>query len=303
MSHFALIIAGTHINSECNKAHNQVYTGLTCIPKCKPCFPAFVKPIQLKGKCNTFIFRWWNIGKTVPAKMVIVDSSRNLISTLPLENNTPYYFAFPHKDKYYILKLIEGSFVFADENPDHNSVYLEVVGDDILKTNDVRTREFLRVGDNFLVDQLACNLNCKKIYLSVYEKKCHTPNPNINEYLVKPKCWPGCSGKKCNETDGCGRICGCPNGKICNTLTGECVNPPPMPICKSNSFCGDGNGRCEGSCPPGSFCKRDINGKARCVSEGLNPLIIGLIIVIIILILFALVFGILSINDLIWSKC
>jgi len=302
MGRFALILSGSYANSAIDKSHNQMYTGLTYDCKRNSKIPAFMKPIQLRSKNNLFSFQWGNLGKTKPAKIELIDSSRNP-AKLPLEHNTPYYLALYLKDKYYPLKLSEGSLVFIDESPNNNTVRLEVPADEDLKTNDVRTEAFLYVGDDLLVDHLHCNGTCKKLYLSVYEECSYTPNPNIKRYIVKPTCKPNCTGKKCTDDDGCGNVCGCPEGKICDPATGECVNPPLMPLCEANVPCGSRNGRCEGRCPPGSFCKRDVNGFARCVREDDNPAILGLIILIFIIIVLSIILGGLSINGSLRKKC
>jgi hypothetical protein len=99
-----------------------------------------------------------------------------------------------------------------------------------------------------------------------------------------------CSAKKCGEDNGCGgicedcTICKCPNNKVCNNDTGECivqnVDPESSCIpncwhkncgesdgckgicsdCINNCFCGPTNvcsyGKCN-SCRPNSICKLD----------------------------------------------
>ena len=87
------------------------------------------------------------------------------------------------------MKLLENSFVFGDEYPDENSIQLKVPAGENLKTNDVQTRTFLRVDGDLLIDHLVHNVDCRKIYLSIYEDKSCTPDPNIKINIVsRMKC-------------------------------------------------------------------------------------------------------------------
>lgn len=149
------------------------------------------------------------------------------------------------------------------------------------------------ISGGYPLKRKSCSRSCPKICPSRSCPKPITgpflvPDPNANILLIGPHCVPNCQGKKCSSDNGCGKPCGCPDGKVCNPKTGECDNPPPNPLCTADSPCGSANGLCAGHCPSGSTCARDANGRARCVPIPTNTYIWWLIAFIVIIFLIGL---------------
>jgi agmatine/peptidylarginine deiminase len=66
-------------------------------------------------------------------------------------------------------------------------------------------------------------------------------------------CDPNCEGKACDQDDGCGMPCGCPQGQVCENS--QCVTCEPQ--CEGK-VCGDnGCGGTCGECQDGQFCSTD----------------------------------------------
>src|SRR3989344_6463842 len=67
------------------------------------------------------------------------------------------------------------------------------------------------------------------------------------------KCIPKCVGKTCNQDDGCGNKCPCPNGQKCNE-NGQCIDESCVPKCDGKTCGPDGCGGVCGKCGNGEFC-------------------------------------------------
>jgi hypothetical protein len=95
-----------------------------------------------------------------------------------------------------------------------------------------------------------------------------------NVSAVFRRCQPVCDGRTCGG-DGCGGICACPTGKVCNA-TGQCISSC-VPNCLGKGCGSDGCGGTCGSCAAGfscnaagqcqSTCRRNCTGKS-CGSDG-----------------------------------
>jgi len=81
--------------------------------------------------------------------------------------------------------------------------------------------------------------------------------------ILSKDCQSNCAGKKCNEDNGCGLPCGCPNGECLSD--GSCQSDRDSGvICPENTNCGAFNGHCYGNCPVGYQCIRDEKGQHGC---------------------------------------
>lgn len=102
-------------------------------------------------------------------------------------------------------------------------------------------------------------------------------------------CVRDCANKKCNESDGCGSVCGCGVGNTC-LPDGSCQVQQPnsqASLCSNTGTC---TGRCFGTCSTGSICSQD-NGVFSCKIGGAINTYIWIIVAVLIflgIILFAL---------------
>jgi len=109
-------------------------------------------------------------------------------------------------------------------------------------------------------------------------------------------CIPNCAGKTCNQDNGCGLPCGCPNGRVC-LENGTCglVNTGDL-VCPDNVPCGSSNGQCFGNCPFGYQCVQTWRGKYFCQRYLDNRVLFGLFIFLIVVLIATaiIVFGVIQ---------
>lgn len=112
-----------------------------------------------------------------------------------------------------------------------------------------------KCGWDKLFDEYACGTD-GKVDPNGTPKDCVKCEPqcSVDEIcFVGGCCKPQCEGKKCDEDNGCGKLCGCPEGQVC--FKSACCTPN----C-TNKECGDdGCGGDCGKCEEGKVC--DDNGK------------------------------------------
>ena len=184
MSQLGLVLAGS---SESRPSQSQVYLGLTYHPRDNLPYSAEISELELKvdsNPSNQYKFVWTHL-KGQPAPMRLVNANRVPSglepAQLPLNSGGVWYMALESIQpstspgtagsiKYYPLKYRQNQFIFVDENPTpDDTVRLVVPAGSSLRTNDVETRLYLKLGDQPLIDRIAVPLKCTHFYLSPYE--------------------------------------------------------------------------------------------------------------------------------------
>lgn len=120
------------------------------------------------------------------------------------------------------------------------------------------------------------------IYTAVDEvKQLVWPGSNdivlIDDINMNINCIGDCVGKRCNESNGCGSLCGCGVGNTCmpdGTCEVQSSNTQAA-TCRSNGTCA---GRCFGTCPTGSTCVQNNTVFTCRVSKTFPWIIIAVII-------------------------
>jgi len=105
---------------------------------------------------------------------------------------------------------------------------------------------------------------------STTTRNTHNNIPEETFLLSKP-CPLTSDRKPCGSDDGCGGSCICPDGMTCDNY-GFCKQDINI-ICNESSLC---QGSCNGKCPPGYFCNKNINGNYSCISNKENPTAVSL---------------------------
>lgn len=255
---------------------------------------------------------------------------------LPLRCNTKYYLGVMMGDKILTLKIAGGCLIFTEGPHNSDTIYFEVPPGHTLSTNDVQAKNFLKVGNDFLVDRISVKLRCVKFFISPYHNNVlvtpttvtpttvtpttvtstsmyapttvtstsvsttsmyaapttstntgmyqgmryiskynknndcgydepAVPNPNGHIVIVGPNC----NGKKCIDDHGCGGLCGCSDGNVCNGNTGTCIPMSALPTnnCPDPTTVMCGTNGCQGICPAGQSCTMGSTGLFSCVSN------------------------------------
>ena len=172
-------------------------------------------------------------GKSKIVELVLVDKNKNVLS-YPGYNTMKYYLATVVDEIVYLLKVHKGQLCFVNHVITNGCIYVQIPENMNLKTNDVQTIDHMYIDES---DGRAVKI---KTLLPVFEDvKCYFSVPTckgtditVIHVLIGKNCIDSCAGRKCNQFDDCGNVCGCPPGKICNPATGTCVDLPPPPIVK-----------------------------------------------------------------------
>lgn len=102
----------------------------------------------------------------------------------------------------------------------------------------------------------------------------------LDDVNVNVNCIRDCSNKKCNESDGCGSVCGCGVGNTC-LPNGTCQVQQPNSQASRCSNDGTCTGGCFGSCSAGSICSQN-NGTFSCKFGGAINTYIWILVAILI---------------------
>lgn len=143
-----------------------LFAGLVYQPSSNGSYRVKFDPLSL----NDSVLNWLEITPGYqPARMVLVDQKRTPVS-LPFRTNTDInlYLALDLGDHYAPLKIVGNNVEFVDQNPDELTVRVNVPAGKNFRWNDVRTRTYLRVGDQPLLNLINSRWECSKIYLSPY---------------------------------------------------------------------------------------------------------------------------------------
>lgn len=241
--------------------------------------------VKLEVSYGTWKFSSTPTGRQITKIRLVTEDHDNPIRSESLSNNQVYYLASRINDQTVFLSVEQDQLIWLPK-VSLTTVYLYVPVGSVLMTNDVRLRNWLNVSSTSLISLISLDLKLTSLSLSPLNSS-DIPDPNVQLPIIG-SCQTDCIGKKCNEDNGCGKICGCPPGFTCDE-TGNCQKQSP---CQDNSLCGNHNGLCPGTCPVGKSCLKDINGYFKCIYQTAGyqaiAILIGLFLIIFLLVLIYL---------------
>jgi hypothetical protein len=251
--------------------------------------PSGVSLIELNpefDKTNSLL-----VSETSPLlQLVFVTSDGTVVNTEELEKSTDYYIGALDTDNNVVVlhhDEEDDSLMFHENIDVSRVIVIDIPSTRSISTNDTTIGQYIGTrGGKKLVDIVAKNTDttCDSIFFSPLVTPMSvrlTPQ----DKLFGHTCERTCSGKKCDETDGCGRLCGCAPGYVCRE--GECIESVRVSECQDLP-CGSLGGFCTGKCPKGMRCKRISDNRFACLKEsqstvGFRAVFIMVLILLIIL--------------------
>jgi hypothetical protein len=249
------------------------------------------KQVDLESNRNgNYYFNLTTCESVTPANLVWIDASRNILSNQPPGSLNRYLAMInPNGGLPLPIQVDNGQFVPQDVTPSNKTLQLKVPPKLNMTWNDNRAGGYIRLVNDpktlgtSIIDIIDVPIQQPRIVATPYVNG--QLDPNLNSVFVGNTCVSNCSGKKCNEEDGCGTKCGCPPGQTCDQETGNCIKNPPC----SADICGSNNGTCPGRCPSGQTCMRDANGYFKCIPQNWQYADLIILVVIILLTVIILI--------------
>lgn len=228
-------------------------------------------PLKRVRTSGTYLLKWKDCC-IKPLSVYLVNLAGERVSFPEL--NVSYYFATQitrHGNSVQaVLQYITSGFRLETCLPNTDTVYINVKYNKNLYFNDTRTDASVRVGQNYLMASDSMD-SVDSMFLSPFSPGSDGALDMSNTtVMIGPKCLAVCAGVKCTDSNGCGGICKCPYGMVCNTTTGKCQTG--QETCHPGSPCA---GICIGPCPTGQECQRDMNGVYGCIPKTANNVLVA----------------------------